>query len=118
MTMSPEVEQEYQQALTESVVRRGTVVSLPGRGRWGWQDYEASRHLNECGGSAPGVPTEDYWYEYAGTNAGPEDGKRIGLVLYRVTCNCGQLDSREVRWDEHISNVAEELFAAAAKLWR
>lgn len=112
MAMSPDVEREYQNAIRQVVLKHGTPISLPGQGRWGWQDFEAGNHLWQCGGRSDREVAEDDWYEFV-SMGGPGDGHTHGVSLPGVSCNCGHLTDRTVRWQAHPSEIAEAVFEQA-----
>jgi hypothetical protein len=123
MTMSPEVQQEYDTALLAATLKHGTVVAT--RGRWGWQDFDAECHLGRMG-ALPGEPytpcrlvpaagegvAEDEWIEFEGTFY-EGDKTHHGVIVNHVSCACGQLTDRSVRWEARVQEVAEAVFEMA-----
>lgn len=112
MAMSPETQKEYDAALKQATIQHGGVLDHR-TSTFGWEDYRASEHLRRCGGVSNEEVEEDDWYEFAGTFAGPEEGHKHGLLVSGVTCLCGELADRSVRWDADRSEIAEAVFEIA-----
>jgi len=111
MALSEELQREYEAVLQRAILRHGTVTNLPGTGRWGWQDYDATSHLAQCGGLSERQVLEDEWSEWGGTDAGPN--YKHGMSLTGVSCQCGRLADRKVRWDDYPTNMTEAVFEEA-----
>ena len=110
MAMSPEAQEEYNRALKIALIRHGSVIEK-NPSTYGWADYQATEHLRQCGGWSLWNADEDTWHEFVDSYAGSE--AKHGLALERVTCNCGHLAVRTVRWKAELSEVAEAVFEAA-----
>lgn len=123
MAMSPEVQAEYDRALTAVVVEHGTIVKER-PSIYGWIDYNALDHIGQGWRTPQGTcalivpenahPREDRWVEFAGTFA-EDDNSRTGVAVDGVSCRCGQLTNRTVRWDAHVQEVAEAVFTKAVE---
>lgn len=121
MAMSPEAQAEYNKALTAAVLKHGTMVSKDASS-YGWEDYEyhhgpnwSGRHKSHhvtCGWASVGKPEEDYWHEFQGTFY-EGDTSVHGIVIKGLTCNCGRIQDREMRWQASIQTVAEAIFEEA-----
>lgn len=110
MSMSPEVRREYEGALARVVIRCGNVVKSC-HSIYGWSDYDATMHLRRCGVTSHGVPVETEWYEFVGTF---DDNAEVhGVMLSSVTCTCGRLSRRSLRWAGTVHEVAEAVFEEA-----
>lgn len=110
MAMSHEAQEQYNRALKVALIKNGSVVDLR-PSTYGWQNYDDTEHLRRCGGWSLWNADEDTWHEFVDSYAGSE--AKHGLALQRVTCNCGQLAARTVRWRAELSEVAEAVFEAA-----
>ena len=110
MAMSPEAQKGYQRALKAALIRNGSVVE-PHPSTYGWVEYGETVHLRQCGGSSEQTVEEDTWHEFLDTYHG--SGAKHGLRLEQVTCNCGHLVGRAVRWEAELSEVTEAVFDAA-----
>lgn len=110
--MPPELEREYQATIRAAVLQNGYVVdTLPS---FGWMDHPATTHLRACGGYTPRFTEvhEDEWYEFVSMGDGNEPAKH-GMALDDVSCPCGQIKSRKVRWDAYPSEMIETVFQMA-----
>lgn len=111
MSMSPEVRAEYEAALGCAAVTHGSVLKNEGRSQFSLYDYAATGHPATCETSVTSVE-EDVWHEFAGTFATTNDTRRHGVVASGVTCACGLLTNRTVRWEASVSEITETLFTA------
>lgn len=118
MSMSPKLQAEYDAALLAATLKHGTPL---GGGGWGWQDFDALRHLGrmidptaDCWlvATADLKAIEDEWTEPKGT-FDESDRTRHGVIVYRVSCACGLLTNRDIRWDAGIQEIAEAVFEEA-----
>lgn len=109
MTMSDEVRREYEEMLVRVLVKRGSVVGRGLQYQYGWQNFEATYHLRDCGITSHSRPDEDYWSEWGGTFH--DDVSKHGMSVDHVTCACGQLTDVTIRMDEPVMQVAEYVFA-------
>jgi len=112
MALSEEAQREYDEALRRATIRNGSVLATRER-RFGWQDFEATLHLGQCGGTSELNAQEDFWYEFAGTFAEAGDHEKHGVSLKGVSCQCGELSDREVRWTDYPSAMTEAVFGEA-----
>lgn len=110
MAMSPEAQAEYERFLREAVLKRGALVST-GSTYYGWiaDDW---RHTSKCELTTTKVPEEITYSEFAGTFA-TSDSTHHAVEVSGVSCKCGQLKDRKVRWDASVSEVAEAVFELA-----
>jgi len=122
MSMSDEVRAEYEAALARVVVRNGSIVRTNDT-YYGWNDYPAFQHIvgGSWGDKGPGCAlvlpdgaraVEDEWSEFAGTFADGDNVKH-GAIVRGVSCKCGQLTGRSVRWEANMHEVAEAVFEEA-----
>lgn len=114
-TMSDEVRAEYEKILATVVIRYGSIIAL-GATRYGWHDYDATQHIRTCGVQLRGTVDEDAWYEFAGTFV--DDMYVQGTTLHDVSCSCGKLTSRRLRWSASVSDVAEAVISEAYATWK
>jgi hypothetical protein len=114
MTMSDKARAEYDKAMMAVTLKHGHVVVLTG-GYYGWQDYDAARHLDGCTIVAPpkAAVEEDTWSEFEGTFF-EGDSRHHGIIVTGVTCVCGEIGTgRTVRWEADMQEVAEAVFEEA-----
>ncbi len=112
MAMSPEIQEEYDRALKAATLDNGLVIdNRPSV--YGWADYRASEHMRSCGGVSDSPVEEDDWYEFVGTFADPPNEHKHGMYVSNVSCRCGQLTGRSIRWDADRSEIAEAVFEYA-----
>lgn len=110
MAMSPEAQAAYNAALTKVLFKHGVLVdSTPDIYGWMDLDYE---HAWECKLSTKNVPVEDRWDEFMGTFS-DEDTTRHGIVIHGVSCACGKLQQRSIRWHARMQEIAEAVFEEA-----
>lgn len=121
MAMSPEAQAEYNRAMAAAAVKNGLIVRADPSYYGGWSDWEAAEHLNPYGpASAPcrlvapehGTVKEDEWSEFEGTFY-DGDTSHHGVVVTGVSCVCGQLTDRAVRWEASMQEIAEAVFEIA-----
>ena len=93
--------------LRSAIFKHAWIVDL--QPRYGWLDGSATEHLRSCGGYSRQDVREDDWYEFV-SMGGPEDGHKFGLTLRGVSCACGQLQDRVLRWDASTYEVAAAVF--------
>lgn len=110
MAMSPEAQEGYDRALKLALIRNGSVVE-PRPSTYGWVEWDETEHLHRCGGWSLLAVEEETWQEFLNSYDG--SGAKHGLRLERVTCNCGHLAGRDIRWRAELSEVAEAVFEAA-----
>src|SRR5687767_12929273 len=110
MTMSPEVRAEYDRVLRAVVLRRGILVSEKPRS-FGWMDADYV-HTSRCVVTSDRTPDESEWSEFAGTFA-ESDATRRGIDVSGVSCACGELVDRVVRWEAGPSEMIEAVFEEA-----
>lgn len=119
MAMSPEVQAEYDKALTAVVLRHGFLVKND-PSTYGWVDYEYYGHYGKnhrphhlsCPLTATGKPRETVWREFNGT-FNDEDDSVHGIEISEVGCACGKLKDRTWRWSANMQEVAEAVFEEA-----
>jgi hypothetical protein len=110
MSMSPEVQAEYDRVLAAVAIRKGTLMTPSGR-IYGWiaDDWE---HLSRCKARTWGKAKETTFTQFEGTFA---EGTRYrtAIDVQDVSCHCGQVAGREVRWEpsDGLSEVTEAIFA-------
>lgn len=118
MAMTPEVQEQYDRVLTTVTVRNGTLVSI-NPSIYGWEAFPWSdptrEHWDRCGmkpltGEERAV--EDSWDEFQGTFY-EGDTTVHGVTVYGLSCNCGQLTDRSIRWRANMREVAEVVFTEA-----
>lgn len=107
--MRPEIRAEYTRALGAVVIRNGDVLKVNPTSQFMLYD-RMIRHELDCIATAREVQ-EDAWYEFQGTFA--KDHTVHGVTATGVTCTCGALQDRIVRWQASPSTVAEEVFEEA-----
>lgn len=110
--MDSNVKQEYDALLTEIALKQGALMSPPNLRQYGWIDGDYA-HLSSCGVRTWGAVRETEFQQFEGTFF---EGERIrhAVDVSGVTCNCGFLTDREVRWEPTggLSEVAEAVFTA------
>jgi hypothetical protein len=110
MAMSPETQEEYDRALKTALIANGDVVeSRPST--YGWKDYDATEHLRSCGGWSERPVEDDAWHEFIDSYEG--SAEKHGQSVSGVTCECGVLGGRTVRWDAQRDEIAEAVFEIA-----
>lgn len=121
MAMSPEAQVEYEKALTAATLKHGTMADR-NASFYGWQDFRyhhgevwSEKHVPHhlaCELINVGKPEEDYWHEFQGTFY-EGDTAVHGIVLKGLTCACGEIQDREMRWTANMQEVAEAVFEEA-----
>jgi hypothetical protein len=104
---------EFKKLVVETALSHGIVVDLRAS-EYGWKDYEAGYHIkgqNTTQRNREGLPapapcswvvtdettfTEENVYEYGDTFNGTEG---IFINVSPVSCACGQLENRAVRYE-------------------
>lgn len=110
MSLSDEARAGYERALLAATVRHGYVVRPPGEGST-YQQYDYSvRHADGCV-VVSGRADEDTWYEFQGTLA--DDHSVHGVSATGVTCSCGALRDRSIRWRASVTEMIEAVFEEA-----
>lgn len=106
MSMSPEVERAYHDAMRRAVLRHGALIAT-GVTFYGWiaDDW---KHKHECELTTTAIPQEDEWFEFDGTFAPSRIGR--GVTVSEVSCRCGKLVNRRVRWEASPSTMIEAVF--------
>lgn len=108
MSMSPEVQEEYDRILAAVAAREGYL--LKEGDEWSrFMPYDYTSHIRECGIKS-GVAEEDTWYEFVGTFASTHDSTMHGVKVTNVTCNCGRFTNRTVLWRVGISEAIQAVF--------
>jgi len=106
------VRREYETLLAQIAVRQGALLRPANDRGYGWIDPEWE-HLSRCGVRSWGRATETTFQQFEGTFF---EGERIhhAVDVADVTCHCGEITGREVRWEPSngLSDVAEAVFAA------
>lgn len=110
--MTPEVQLEYNAAMTHAIVQYGEVVPYVGQ-PGGWLTSPISKHLRNCGLHSSSTPGEETWQEFDST-LDPDDGWQHGVSISNVYCGCGHIRDARVRWSATPSEMIEELFQIAA----
>lgn len=100
---------DYRKALARVLVRKGAVVDVE-PSYYGWQDYDATIHLLECGPGRVRELKEDHWHEF--TNTFDEGDDSHTGVSATVTCRCDLVKSRQVRY----TGTIHQLLAATLEL--
>ena len=106
--MSDSAKAELRALIVSKLMANGDVVSLDPTYYGGWESYGDTVHLQECGGTAnPETKLEEtYVREFMGTFY--EGDTSVAVVeLKGVSCNCGKLADRTIRWK---GNVGEFIF--------
>ena len=120
MTMSPEAQKQYDAAMMAAAIKHGTMVSRnPSFYGWSarpWSGDDASdcKHMEHCQfvpGSTSAVE-EDDWNEFMGTFY-EGDTTKHGVIVKGVSCACGEIKDRSVRWQADMQEVAEAVFEEA-----
>jgi hypothetical protein len=110
MATSADVNIEYRRALSAATVKHGSV--LREKPTSFYRQYDRSiRHAPNCVITVRGQVQEDTWYEFQGTFA--NDHTVHGIVATGVTCSCGVLKDRTIRWQASTSEVALAVFEEA-----
>ena len=113
MSSSPQIQTEYERALRAAVLKHGALTD-PESHAFGWvaDDWE---HKRVCVLTSGQVPDESEWTEFGGSFTDHHPTKH-GIDLTGVSCACGQIENRTVRWQagpaEMIQAVFEEAFGA------
>lgn len=90
--------------LAAMIVRQGHVV-LPHRDHllvYGWTDWEEDKHKRTCEVTADGEPWGIHWSEFEDTYS--ENSEHDGVEV-KVTCACGKLNGRVIRWEARMSEI-------------
>lgn len=104
--MSPAARAEYDAALRAAVLQHGTLVDVrPDVYGWVAPDYD---HKSTCEVTSSQAPREVEWSQFADTFAPNLD--KHGVSVFGVSCACGALVNREVRWEASASEMTEALF--------
>lgn len=106
MTMSPRARAEYDRALRAAVLTHGVLVD-PRPSVYGWMAYDW-QHVASCVVSSDAAPREVEWSQFADTFA--PNLQKHGVGLSGVSCACGALVDREMRWEASPSEMTEALF--------
>lgn len=117
--MNEEIQKEYDRLLIKLVLRHGDLVSERAT-TFGWRDYAETfpndwygrtfvEHLERCGIQSVGSVQEEIWYEFQGTFY-EGDNSVHGVAVFGLTCNCGKLTNRSVRWSARMQEVAQAVF--------
>lgn len=110
MTMTSKIHAEYVNVLCAVVLAKGALTD-PGPHTYGWiaQDWQ---HKHTCQLSSTAVPVEAEWTEFGGSFTEHHPTKH-GIDLSHVSCACGQVQDRTLRWDanpyEMMAAVFEEM---------
>ena len=97
--MSDSAKAELRALIVSKILTAGSVVSLTPHYYTGWEDYEDTYHLEECGAEVATDTKleENYVHEFMGTFY--EGDTSVAVVeLNGVSCKCGQVDNRTIRW--------------------
>lgn len=113
--MSDHVRDEYNDALRTAILRHGELVSVD-PSIYMWRDYNTQEHLRACILACVDIPKSDEWNEFADTFF-EGDTRHYGVIVSGVSCECGTIRNRSVRWEETVSRVAEAVFTIAAEKW-
>ena len=112
VSMSPEVQAEYDRILAAVAVRSGALMAPRGDRQYGWIAGDWS-HLSQCGVKSWGSAVETTFTQFEGTFA---EGTRYrtAIDVADVVCNCGEITGREVRWEpsEGLGEVTSAVFEA------
>lgn len=113
MPMSPEAQAQYDAALTVVTLKNGLVVR-DHPSIYMWTDYPLTEHVQStgCALTATGTAKETIWDEFQGTFY-DGDTSVHGLQVSGVSCACGQVVDRAMRWEATVSAVAESVFNEA-----
>lgn len=84
MAMSEEVQREYNNVLTQVIVEHGAIVVIYNP-YFGWHDYIATRHIQQCGIASHGTPCEDSWDEFVDTFYEGDTTQYYRLLLLSTT---------------------------------
>lgn len=111
--MTPEVEREYKRHLMTAALQHGELVATDAS-FYGWRDYSEEEwvgrrpHYRACALTGTSVH-ETSWGEFMGTFY---DGDTTvhGVEVRGVSCACGRLKDRRVRWTAHPGDVAKAVF--------
>lgn len=101
--MNPRTKERYDAVLKALVLRHGDLQgenSYYGSGTD--PDY---RHVNECQVRSNSTPEERYWQEFGDTFNG--DITVHGVELTGVSCACGKLVDRTLRWSASVTDMLQ-----------
>lgn len=109
--MSPEVQAEYDKILAAVAVRNGVLMSPPGDRYYGYIGDEWE-HFATCNARSWGTAKETTFSQFEDTFA-TSTRYRMAIDVANVTCNCGQIKDREVRWEpsDGLGEVTSKVFA-------
>jgi hypothetical protein len=109
VSMSPEVQREYDDALRAAIIKHGTLVERH-PSLYGWEaTWTEQEHAHRCKLASSATPEETAWSEFVDTEAGNRTSHGVSLV--GVSCACGFLrGDRELRWQASVSDITEALF--------
>lgn len=99
--MNPRTKERYDAVLKVLVLRHGDLQgenSFYGLGTD--PDYQ---HVNSCSVRSDSVPVERHWQEFGDTFNGNDTIH--GVELAGVSCACGKLVNRTLRWSASVTEV-------------
>lgn len=109
--MDDAVQAEYDRLLARVVLKQGELVRKD-ESQYGWHDYNdgwvRDSHHRTCEVTCKRVQ-EVTWYEFQGTFYEGDESVH-GVSAFGVTCACGKLKDREVRWSAAMQEVAQAVF--------
>lgn len=111
MSMSPEVQREYDSALRAAILKHGTLADRH-PSTYGWEaPWTEQEHARSCELASSATPEEIAWSEFVDTEAGNRTSHGVSLV--GVSCACGFLrGDRELRWQASVSDITQAVFTA------
>lgn len=98
------IKAEYENALRIAVLRHGALTD-PDSHAYGWiaDDWE---HKRWCKLTSEQVPTEAAWTEF-GDSFTEHHPTKHGIDLPGVSCACGAITDRTMRWDAHPAEMIQ-----------
>lgn len=113
--MSDSIRTEYNNALRTAILQHGELICID-PSIYMRRDYSTHEHLRACVLTCVDTPKSDEWDEFAGTFF-EDDTRHYGVMVSGVSCECGTIRNRGVRWEETTSRIAEIVFTIAAEKW-
>lgn len=103
LRMSPEAQRRYDELLRTATLLNGAVV-VSDPSLYGWEDYKLTQHARVCALRSTATPREITFTEFAGTFAS-EDYTRHAVELKGVSCVCGLIKKRTMRWQTTVADA-------------
>jgi hypothetical protein len=104
---------EFQAALAQAIWEHGNLVN-PNASYYGWRDFDESTgqwHAADCSLGSYSDLREDEWDAFVDTFY--EGSTHHYGVAMTVTCACGKLKDRHIRWDVSVGEAIQQVLGVA-----